>query len=232
ECHDLAGEEPQKLQELVELWWIEAGRHQVLPLDNRPFSAFVLERPVSPPERDRYVYYPGTSAVPEVVAVNVKNRSHRVTAGVELGEAGAEGVLMAQGSLLGGWSLYLKDGEFRYVHSYVGLEEHRISAPVELGPGSHSLAFQFTKTGEHRGTGRLLVDGRVVGQGDIPRFTPTRFSLTGAGLSCGRDPGLPVALDYRPDFPFTGRINSVVVEVEGPAFLDPEAEAQVAITTQ
>lgn len=101
ECHDRAREEPQRLQELVELWWIEAARHQVLPLDNRPFSAFVLDRPVSPPQRARYVYYPFATAVPEIAAVNVKNRSHTVTADVEAGDETPQGVLIAQGSLLG-----------------------------------------------------------------------------------------------------------------------------------
>jgi arylsulfatase len=232
ECHDLAAEEPGKLQELVERWWVEAARHQVLPLDNRPFSSFVLERPRHPPPRHRYVYYPGAAPVPEAVAVNVRNRSHSVTAEVDVGDAGAEGVLIAQGSLLGGWVLYVKDDELRYVHNYVGLEEHRVHAPARLGPGAHTVGFRFTKTGEHRGVIALLVDSTVVGEGEIPRFTPTRFSLTGAGLTCGRDEGLPVAEDYRPEFPFAGTLRRVVVEVDGAPFVDPEAEARTAIARQ
>lgn len=101
-----------------------------------------------------------------------------------------------------------------------------------LAPGPHALACEFTKTGEHCGTGTLRVDGQVVGEGTIPRFTPTRFSLTGAGLTCGRDPRLPVTRDYRPDFRFTGTLRCVVVEVQGPPFLDAEAEAHAAIATQ
>ena len=91
-----------------------------------------------------------------------------------------------------------------------------------------------TKTGDFAGRGSLLVDGEQVGEGDIPRFTASRFSLTGAGLSAGRDAsGLAVCDDYVAPFPFTGEIlGEVTVEVEGPAFVDPDAEAEIAITTQ
>jgi arylsulfatase len=232
ECHDLAEAHPDRLAGMVERWWQEAERNQVLPLDNRPFSDFVLERPRPIAPRERYVYFSGSAPVPEVVAANVHNRSHLITAAVEVGPAQAEGVLAAQGSLLGGWSLFLLDGELRYVHNYVGLEEHRIAAPVQLTEGAHQLAFRFTKTAEHAGTGALLVDGTVVAEGDIPRFTPTRFSLTGAGLTCGRDPGLPVTDDYAPPFTFTGRSVRVTIDVSGEPYLDPEAEAADAIARQ
>jgi arylsulfatase len=123
-------------------------------------------------------------------------------------------------------------GRLGYVHNFVGLEEHRVASDVELTPGPHVLAFRFTRTGEHRGRGTLLVDGVVVGEGEIPRFTPTRFSLTGAGLTCGRGAALAVTDDYPGSFPFTGELRRVVVEVEGEAFRDPEGEAAVAIRTQ
>jgi arylsulfatase A-like enzyme len=232
ECHDLAGAEPARLHELVALWWSEAERFQVLPLDNRALSELVLERPSEVPPRARYVYYPGGAAVPEVAAVNVRNRSHTITAEVDVPARGAEGVLLALGSLLGGWSLYVKDGRLRYVHSFAGLEEHRVTSDVPIPPGPHALGFRFTRTGEHCGAGALLLDGAVVGEAAIPRFTPTRFSLTGAGLTCGHDPGLPVTDDYRAPFRFTGRLRRVVVEVEGGPFRDAEGEARVAIAAQ
>jgi arylsulfatase len=232
ECRDLAESEPARLREMIDLWWTEAAKYQVLPLDNRAISELVLERPSQVPERRRYIYYAGATPVPEAAAVNVRNRSHTITADVEIPAGGAEGVLIAQGSLLGGWSLYVKDGRLRYVHNFVGMEEHRVTADVALAPGHRTLAYRFTRTGEHQGTGALLVDGAVVAEGEIPRFTPTRFSLTGAGLACGRNPALAVTDDYRAPFTFTGRIRRVVVEVEGPPFVDPEDEARVAITTQ
>lgn len=232
ECHDLAGEEPERLHQMIERWWLEAGRYQVLPLDNRPFSDFVLERPSSVPARDQYVYYPDTTAVPEMAAVNVKNRSHMITADVDLGSGPAHGVLLSQGSVLGGWCFYVLEGKLRYVHNLASTVLHYVTSDEVIDPGRHSLAFRFDKTGEHRGTGSVLVDGRVVGQGDIPRFTPVRFSLTGAGLTCGYSGGLPVTSDFAAPFRFTGVIHSVTVNVEGEAFVDPEGEAEAAIITQ
>jgi arylsulfatase len=234
ECHDVAAEHPDVVAELVERWWVEAARHQVLPLDNRPFSSFVLERPHDVPERASYLYRPGSSMVPEAAAVNVKNRTHVFTAEIDVPADGPlEGVLLAQGSLLGGWSWYVLDGRLRYAHNLAARELHRVEAPDVLAPGRHEVQFRFDKTGEARGVGSLLVDGVVVATGDVPRFTPTRFSLTGAGLTCGYSGELPVVDDYRPPFTFTGVIHGgVTVDVDGPAFVDPEAEAEIAITTQ
>ena len=234
ECHDLAAEEPERLAALVERWWEEATRNQVLPVDNRALSEFIRERPITRAPRFRYGYRPGATPVPEVAAVNVKNRSHRVSAVIDVPDGGAEGVLISQGSLLGGWALYLLDGVLRYVHNLSGWQEHRVGAERPVPPGRHTVVFQFDKTGEHQGRGTLWVDGEVVGAGDIPRFTPNRFALAGAGLSVGRDAsGLAVCDDYVAPFPFSGDIvGEVVVEVDGDAFVDPEAEAEHAITTQ
>src|SRR6202022_4427855 len=103
-----------------------------------------------------------------------------------------EGVLISQGSLLGGWTLFIKDSVLRYVHNLAGYEQHVVEARVDLSPGPHRLAFTFIRTSDHRGTGALSVDGRRVAQAPIPTFTPLRFSLTGAGLTCGYSGDLPV----------------------------------------
>ena len=232
ECHDLASEQPGKLAELVERWWTEAEKYQVLPLDSRAFSELVLERPSQVPVRSRHVYYPGCAMVPEPAAANVRNRSHVIAAEVEIAADGVEGVLLAMGSLLGGFALYVRDGRLRYVHNFVGMEEHRIWSDVELTAGRHSLVFRFARSGEHCGTGTLLIDDRVVAEGEIPRFTPTRFSITGAGLTCGYGLEPAVTDDYEAPFPFSGRLLRVVVEVDGGPYRDPDGEARVAIVTQ
>jgi len=233
ECRDLAESHPEKLEELVALWWEEAERHQVLPLDNRPFSEFVFDKPRLVPERNRYVYRPDAAAVAEMAAVNVRNRNHVIRAEVQVPPGAAvQGVLLAQGSGLGGWAFYVEDGAPAYVHNYVSLEEHHIRSDHVLRPGHHEVTYVFTKTADHTGVGRLLVDDEVVGEGTIPRFTPMRFSLTGAGLSCGYSDGLPVTRRYRAPFRFTGTIHRVVVEVDGDAFLDPEADVQFALARQ
>ncbi|HLN43521.1 MAG TPA: arylsulfatase [Acidimicrobiales bacterium] len=246
ECRDLAAVQPDKLREMMGLWWEEAERHQVLPLDNRPFSAFVLERPPPVQPRTRYVYYPGASPVPEMVAVNIRNRPHVVRAELEIpgdraGAGGpapspeASGVLVSQGSGLGGWALYMVEGRPAYVHNFVSLEEHHIEADADVPPvtpGRHEVAFAFTRTADHAGTGRLLVDGVEVGEGTIPRFTPMRFSISGAGLTCGYSDGVPVSRRYAAPFEFTGRILRVVIDVDGPPFADPEADAHFALARQ
>jgi arylsulfatase len=232
ECHDLAAAEPERLAAMVEKWWAEAERNEVLPIDNRPFSAFVFERPSAIPDRASYTYYPGPLAVPEPAAVNVRNRSHRITAYIVVDDRPGEGVLLALGSRLGGWTFFTKDGQLHYVHNYVGLAETAIAAELQLTPGPHTLGFAFTKTGEHRGMGALLVDNVEVGRGELPHFTPVRFSLHGAGLSCGRDVGLPVSAAYDDEFPFTATLERVVVEVDGPEVVDAEEEAAGAIAQQ
>jgi arylsulfatase A-like enzyme len=232
ECHDLSAEHPEKLKELIERWWVEADRYQVLPLDNRAFSDFVIGRPLGITDRNRYVYWPDGGMVPEIAAVNVRNRSHEITAEVDIPPDGAEGVLLALGSVLGGFTLFLQDGDLRYVHNLCGYEEHRVEAPVALTPGRHALGFRFTKTAEHAGTGALLVDGEVVGEGEVPRFTPMCFSITCGGLRCGRDGGAAVADDYVGPFPFTGTIHRVVVEVAGEPHVEQEAEVEQAIASQ
>jgi arylsulfatase len=178
------------------------------------------------------VYYPSTIAVPEPAAVNVRNRNHRMTASVVISEGSAEGVLLCQGSRLGGWSFFLQDGRLHYVHNYVGLRETSIAGDVTLSPGPHELGFDFTKTGEHQGVGTLLVDGVAVGSGPLHHQTPVRFSLLGAGLSCGRDVGLPVCTAYDGEFAFTGVLERVVVEVDSEPFVDAEEEAAAAIASQ
>lgn len=235
ECHDRAGDEPERLHRMVDRWWEEARRHGALPLDNRPFSELVFARPRTVPERGRYVYYPGTALVPEMVAVNVRNRTHTITARVGIPAPPApptEGVLLALGSGLGGWSFYLRDGRLAYVHNFVALEEHHVEAGERVPPGRHELRFAYERTGGHRGIGRLVIDGTEVAHLDIPRFTAMKFSLTGSGLTCGFSDGLPVSRRYAAPFRFTGDLDEVVVEVDGPAWSDPEADARDALLTQ
>jgi arylsulfatase A-like enzyme len=232
ECHDLADEHPDTLRELISLWWSEAERNNVLPLDNSPFDrVFGEERPEHAARR-RYVYYPLAGPVPEEAAVNVRNRSHRITAEVDVPEGGAEGILLAQGSALGGYVLFVLDGRLHYAHNFVGFEQHRLTSAVELTPGAHKLQFRFDKTGEHQGHGSLVVDGETLATGDIPRFTPTRFSITDDGLTCGYDLGMPVVDDYQAPFRFTGRLHRVIVDVDGQPFTDPAAEADLALRAQ
>jgi arylsulfatase len=229
ECEDLAARHPDKLAELVDLWWVEAGKYNVLPLDSRMQARMGERKPGTGPTGNRFVYYAGGAPQFEYTAVNVKNRSHTITAEVEIPAAGAEGVLLAHGSWFAGYSLYVKDRRLHYVHNYLGLAEYRVSSAEEIPPGRATLRFRFTRTGEHCGRGALYVNERLVGEGEIPRTVPAVIETSGEGLCCGYDSGLPVTPDYRAPFRFTGTIERVVVEVDGAATPDAAAALRSAM---
>lgn len=226
EVHNLAEKYPAKLQELIERWWVEAGKFKVLPIDGRGVERLATPRPQITPDREQYVYWPGESEIPEAVAVNVKNRSHTITAEVEIPEGGVEGVLLAHGGRFGGYSLYVKDNRLHYVHNWVGRERYKISSDEEPPTGKATLQFRFTKTGEHQGKGALFINGKKVGEGDIPHTVPIAYSLVGEGLCCGYDSGVPVSEDYEAPFTFTGTIKRVIVDVSGEAQISPEMETR------
>ena len=235
EIHDLAGDEPERLARMVELWWEEAARYDVLPLDNRIMHTILNPRPNRVLDRTRYRYLPHGAPVPESVAVDVRNRAHEITASVSVAaDASPEGVLLAMGCVLGGWSLHALDGRLRYVHNLYGKQIDVITADVAIGPGTHALGFRYRATTDGGGTGTLFVDGEEVGSGDIERFTPTRYTNTGAGLSCGYELGPPVGEGYETPFRFTGTIHEVVVVVDGngDASQDPQAEFDRIMTEQ
>ncbi len=218
ESHDLANEYPEKLKELQAVWWAEAGRYDVLPLDARSIGR-ALGRPRVGTARKRFVYYPGGAPIEAVAAVNVKNRSHTITADVAIPAAGAEGVLIADGGRFGGYSLYLMKGKLCYAYNYLGSERFHVVADAALAPGRRVLQFAFEKTGTLpfgvAGDVRLYVDGKQIGEGSIPRTVPFLYGL-GSGFQIGRDDGAPVTEEYAAPFAFTGTINRVIVDVSGP----------------
>jgi arylsulfatase len=233
ETHDRAAQEPDRLARMIELWWQEAARNDVLPLDNRPLNAILNPRPRRRGSRGRYVYKPFGAPVPEPSAVHVPNREHTITAEVEIGgDVVAEGILLAMGSALGGFALYLRDGRLRYVHNLYAKERHVVESDEVIAPGAHELAFSFTKTTGFAGTGRLRVDGRVVGEADIPHFTPMSFSSTGGGLTCGYEMGPAVGDDYVAPFRCNATIRRVIVDVSGEHERDPMAVFRAIMSEQ
>ena len=179
ELHDLAAEQPDKLREMVNLWFAEAGANGAFPLDDRsPIEIILTPRPQLTSPRSRYVYFPDTADVPESQAVNIRNRSYVIGALVDLPDRGAHGVLFAQGSRFGGHSLYLRDNRLHYVYNFVGIIEQEIVGTQDVPVGENVvLSAAFDKDGEdHPGaaTGILsLYHGdKKVGEGRIK--TPTR----------------------------------------------------------
>ncbi len=138
ECHDLAAEHPEKLQELIGLWWHEAGRYGALPLENRERrrDPHAPNGRSSSKPRNRYIYYPGGSEIPESVAPNIRNRSYTIAVEATIDTEEAGGVLFAQGSRFGGHALYLKDGKLKYVYNFVGLRSRSSSRPSRSRPAT------------------------------------------------------------------------------------------------
>jgi arylsulfatase len=187
EVHDLAADHPDKVRELVNLWFAEAGANQAFPLDDRSAIEILLTpRPQLTSPRDRYVYRVGGAEIPESQAVNIRNRSYAIGALVDLPAPGAEGVLFAHGARFGGHTLYVKDGRLHYVYNFVGSLEQRVDATEDL-PTCQNLILSaaFEKDGEEApglATGILcLYHGEhKVGEGRI-KTQPGYFSLTGGG---------------------------------------------------
>ena len=230
ETHDLAAAEPERLRALQDLWWHEAGRYGVLPLQS--LRIFALGRPLAVRPRDRVVLRPGAAPLPEELAPNVKGRPHGIVADVEIPAGGAEGVLVAQGGRFGGFSLYVHGGRLHYTANFAGVEQTTVSSPKPLAPGRHAVGVACTPTGTGGMRAALVVGGEVVANGEAPRTAPFRFALAGEGLCCGYDDGTPVADAYESPYPFTGTIHEAVIDVSGTPVVDLVAEVRRAWMTQ
>ena len=234
ECHDLADNEPEKLQELIQLWWAQAGQYNALPLENRnAVEILATDRPQLTKPRNRYLYYPGIAEVPESVAPNIRNRSFTVGVEVTIDSPDARGVLFAQGSRFGGHALYVKDGRLKYVYNFVGDLEQVVESAEPLPAGRKVLSAAFEREGDTmpaEGTLTLRMGETTVGQGRI-RTQPGKFSIAGEGLTIGKDSGEPVTTDYpgQAPWPFTGgTIHRAAVDVSGQPFVDLAAEVRMA----
>jgi arylsulfatase A-like enzyme len=234
ECHDLAAEHPEKLQELMSLWWHEAGRYQALPLENRDVvQILTTERPQLSKPRSRYIYYPGGSEVPESVAPNIRNRSYSIGVEVTIDTEEAEGVLFAQGSRFGGHALYVKDRKLNYVYNWVGLFEQVVESTEPVPLGHVVLSASFEREGDTMPTeGTLTLHIREAAVGDARIKTqPAKFSLAGEGLNIGHEGGEPVTDDYPGDAPWAfvgGTIHKAIIDVSGTPFVDLANEVRMA----
>jgi arylsulfatase A-like enzyme len=232
EVHDLAAEHPEKLAELVQLWWDEARRNDVLPLDNRVLEA-MAHRHDRRPARQTYRYFQGGAPVPEFVAVDIRNRSHVLSVALDVPEGVVpHGALLALGCALGGWSLHFLDGRLRYLHNLSGQDVYEVTSETALGPGRHDVECRFEKDGGAGGHAVLLCDGATVGSGTIDRFTPVAFNEVGIGLTCGYEWGPAVGRDYAAPFTFNGTILRAEVSATGPVVRDPVAEVAAILAEQ
>jgi arylsulfatase A-like enzyme len=238
ECHDLSAEQPVKLQELIALWWAEAGRYQALPLESRgAVEILTTARPEISKPRTRYLYYRGGAEVPESAAPNIRNRSYTIAAEMEIETPEAGGVIFSQGSRFGGHALYVRDGKLKYVYNWIGELVQVVESDVAIPTGHVVLSASFEREGTGmptQGALSLHIREQQVGEGTI-RTQPAKFGLGGGGLVVGRSGAEPVSDDYAGDAPWAfvgGTIERVLIDVSGEAFVDLAQEARAAFARQ
>jgi arylsulfatase len=148
----------------------------------------------------------------------VRNRSHTISAEVEIPPEGAEGVLLADGGRFGGYSLYVKGGKLSYAYNFLGRARWHFHSETKVSAGRSLLQCSFEKTGDRPfgagGVVKLYINGKIAGEGKLPFTVPFIFAL-GQGLQCGRDKGNPVTEEYASPFAFTGKIRRVIVDLSG-----------------
>jgi hypothetical protein len=235
ESKDLAKEHPEKLQTLIKAWFEEAAKNLVLPLDDRSaLEQLGLERPAEEPPRERYVYYPDTAPVPEGVAANIRGRSYKILADVEITAANCSGAIFQMGSRFGGHTLFVKDNKFYYVYNFLGIKPEQEFVSPRLEPGKYTLGMEFTweKAGQYHeslGTTKLYVNDKMVAQGPM-RTQTGKFGL-GGGQRVGYLSGDPVSQRYTTPGTFQGgKILGVGVTVEKASYADLEKEAAAAFS--
>jgi arylsulfatase A-like enzyme len=242
QAHDLAAEMPGKLAELQQLWLEEARKYNVLPLDDRRMERFDAEL-VGRPELvkgNSQLLFGGMGRLTENSLLNIKNKSHAVTAEVVVPETGAEGVIIAQGGAFAGWSLYVKAGRPTYCYNLLGLQRFKIETEAAIPPGTHQVRMEFAYDGgglAKGGTVTLYLDGEKTGEGRVEATVPLIFSADETA-DVGRDTASPVSDDYEGESSvFTGTVNWVQIDLGEDAedadhLITPEERLRVAMARQ
>jgi arylsulfatase len=216
QANDLAEKHPEKLAALKKVFWEEAAKYHVEPL----MGGFALFYgfPVPAATRDRYTYYPGTENIASGMIPYVYNRSYTISADLDVPSGGAEGVIVAEADLMGGFSLYVQGGKVHHTYSLMGVKVDTLTSSGPLPTGKVEVRYEFTAdkpgvmgTG---GRGRLFVNGEPAGENRLEHTVPFRFSSY-SGMDVGKDNGAPVSLSYekKAPFTFTGKIGKVVFDL-------------------
>ena len=226
EANDLSDQQPHRVKRLIELWWAEAGRNHVLPLEDSLIARALTGamEPAPYPPRRRTMYRPGGGPIDEATLPSL-GAGFLLTAEVDVGAEGRpHGILCALGDWNNGWAWYLLDGRPVVVFALFS-RQHRIAADVPAGRGAHQLTIEYRREGRAGGPVTLGIDGEHVAAGRLPANLPFRWQIGSAGLLIGRDRGFPVSDDYRPPFPFSGMIDHLVFEIPTLAPGRPSDEA-------
>jgi arylsulfatase A-like enzyme len=230
-AHDLAASNPDKLKDLQRVFLEEAVKYSVLPLDDRTLerlNAGLVGRPDLMAGRTSLTLHQGMIGIAENAFINVKNRSHSITAELEIPKKGANGVILAQAGRFGGWSLFLQGGKPTYTYNWLGLKRYTIAAKQPLAPGKATVRFEFSYDGGgpgKGGAGTLAVNGKQVAAGRIEQTQCCIFSAD-EGADVGADEGTSVSDTYKVPFEFTGKIDKVTIELKEQKSADADGDAR------
>ncbi|RWQ37526.1 MAG: arylsulfatase [Mesorhizobium sp.] len=242
QAKNLAKKMPDKLRDLQRLWLIEATRYNVLPLDDRTAERFnpdLAGRPVLI-RGNTQILFGGMGRLSENSVISIKNKSHSVSAEIDVPEGGAEGVIVAQGGNIGGWSLYVKGGKLKYCYNLIGVKHFFAESKEKIPQGSHQVRMEFAYAGGGLGKGgvvTLFVDGMQVGEGKVEATAAMVFSADD-GTDVGCDTGAPVSPDYGPqDNEFNGTVRGIQLAIGDDANhpdhqVSPEEALRVAMARQ
>ena len=239
QSRNLAAEQPDKLAELQRLWLIEAVKYNVVPLDDRSFERINPDIAGRPQliRGNSQLLFPGMR-VPEGAMINIKNKSHQVTAEVVVPDGGANGVIATQGGQVGGWALYVHEGKLKYCYNFFGIQHFFVAADTPVPAGKHQVRMEFAYDGgglAKGGTVTLYYDGKPVGTGRVEITIPMAFSADEA-CDVGRDTGSPASPDYGPTGnSFTGTIDWVQIDIGDDShdhLITPEDRLKVAMGKQ
>jgi len=242
QANNLAKQMPEKLHELQRLWLIEATRYNVLPMDDdlaRRMNSDTAGRPVLIKGKTQ-ILFGGMGHLSENTVLNIKNKSHSVTAEIEVPQSGAEGVIIAQGSNIGGWSLYAKGGKLKYCYNLLGIQHFFAESAGAIPAGAHQVRMEFAYAGGGLGKGgkvSLYIDGKKVGEGAVGATAAMIFSADD-GCDVGEDTGAPVSPDYGPrGNAFSGRVKGVQLAIADAAensdhLVSPHEAVRIAMARQ
>jgi len=219
QSNDLAAKYPDTLRILQDIWWAEASKYNVLPLDWRAsirLNSEAMGRPSLIGNRKSITYYPGIIALPDGASPPMLNKSWTITADFDVPDKNANGMIITHGGLEGGYGLYLREGKPVFVYNYLSIDRPTFVAKEPLPKGKNKLVINFVYDGGGAGKGGQLTitaNGKKIGEGRLAKTIPVQFSL-GEGIDIGMDTGSPIDFTYKLPFAYTGKIEKVTVDLK------------------
>ena len=224
ECHDVAQKDPQRLQKMIDLWWKEADKHNVLPLDDRFAPRFAENAERHTGARTNYTFWKGMGHLPSDVAPDLRSRSYTITAHIEVPENGCEGVLISHGDATSGYSLFIRDGYLEHDLN-IGGSHQMLKSNIKVPTGAHQVGVRMKRIG-NEGTLTMFIDDVEVGT--MTTSNIFWILISWSGLDIGLDRGTTVS-DYASPFTFTGELIKVVIDLDNDQKLDFQGHSRATM---